>query len=368
MRSNFQLLLLLCSIALPPHAQNDQPPSLNIGDPAPPLQLRAWLKGEPIQQFKKGNVYVVEFWATWCHACIAASPHLSALAGEYHNKVTILGIDVQETKITSLEDIKAFVDSMGNRMDYRVATEDRNFMEAGWLQASGEQGIPTSFVVNAEGRVVWIGPPKKLAEVLSKITNNTWDIKAALVKRNSEKHLEETDAEAAYNLYPYSGSAAKPDDLGKPDSALLLINEMVRNEPRLKYAPVIASYTFSSLLKTNPHEAYKYGRELLSTTEDDPLYYVIFLNIDSYSDRLNLPAEIYQLGAEAYRARIEASPETADLPNFYHKMAMFYWRANDKTNSIAAEEKAIEALKSEKDYSQTDLTEFEFRLQQYQNK
>ena len=45
MRSHFQLLLLLCIIAVTTYAQNNQAPSLNIGDPAPPLRVREWIKG-----------------------------------------------------------------------------------------------------------------------------------------------------------------------------------------------------------------------------------------------------------------------------------------------------------------------------------
>ncbi len=189
MRSNFQLLLLLCIITVTTHAQNDQSPSLNIGDAAPPLRVREWLKGTPVQQFKKGNVYVVEFFATWCKPCIAAMPHMSALARQYKDKVTIIGIDIYETKTTSMEKVKAFVDSMGQRMDYHVAAEDSNFTEADWFKAAGEEGIPKSFVVNAEGILAWIGHPRYIEEVLGKIANNTWDIKEELSKRNFNHFL-----------------------------------------------------------------------------------------------------------------------------------------------------------------------------------
>ena len=111
------------------------PPLLNIGDPAPALRVRGWVKGEPVERFEKGKVYVLEFWATWCRPCIAAMPHLSALAGEYKDRVTFLGIDVYEKK--TVGKIKAFVDSMGKRMDFRVAAEDSDLMVAGWLVDTG---------------------------------------------------------------------------------------------------------------------------------------------------------------------------------------------------------------------------------------
>lgn len=367
-RSNFQLSLIFCITATTTYSQNDKFPLLSIGDPAPVLRLREWIKGAPIQQFERGNVYVVEFWATWCKPCIAAMPHLSVLACEYKDKVTILGIDIYEKKTTSMEKVRAFVDSMGHLMDYNVAAADTSFMEAAWFNASGEEGIPITFVVNAEGRLVWIGSPKGLDEVLPKVVNNTWDIEETLAKRKLEKHLEEQDNAAREELNKYLGNPRNPDDLGKPDSALLVINEIVRKEPKLKYAPNIAFHTVSSLLKTNLQKAYVYGKEVLMTsTKEEPLYQSIIEPIKWYSNKLNLPVEIYALGAEAYQAKIDHNPESANISSNYHKMAEWYWRAGDKLKAIVAQQKAIELLKRKKDFSAGEIAAFEARLQKYKN-
>lgn len=60
-----------------------QGPTLVIGDKSPKLQDVQWLKGKEVPEFESGNVYVAEFWATWCGPCIASFPHLNALAEEY---------------------------------------------------------------------------------------------------------------------------------------------------------------------------------------------------------------------------------------------------------------------------------------------
>lgn len=185
MARNLPLFLLLLFIALIGNAQNNSSP-LTIGKPAPPLRVKQWIKGEPIKGFKKGRVYVVEFWATWCGYCIDAMPHLSALARTYKDQVTFLGIDILEKKATSIDRVKAFVDNMGSRMDYNVAVEDSNFMAQGWLYASGEQGIPATYVVNAEGRIAWIGHPLNLDTALAKLVSNTWNMEAELTWRNEE--------------------------------------------------------------------------------------------------------------------------------------------------------------------------------------
>src|SRR3569833_317608 len=120
-RLNIQLLPLFCIIAVITHAQSDQSPLLIIGDPAPPLRVREWLKGTPVQSLEKGKVYVVEFWATWCIPCIAGMPHLSDLARKYKDNVTVIGIDIYESKarpVKSDKKVKAFVDSFGNLMDF----------------------------------------------------------------------------------------------------------------------------------------------------------------------------------------------------------------------------------------------------------
>jgi thiol-disulfide isomerase/thioredoxin len=359
MRSCLLLLLSIFTI-ITTSAQIVQAPVLNIGDPAPPLRVKAWLKGAPVERFQKGRIYVVEFWATWCGPCVLSIPHLTALARQYKDQVTVIGIDILEKKSTPIQKVKAFVDSMGSRMDYAVAAEDNNFMQLDWLKASGEEGIPCAYVVDEEGRLAWIGYPMDMDKALAAMVNHTLDVKEVLAHRNEQMHLEALDRAAMETFRDYT---ITPE---KEDSIPIVVNEILQKEPRLKYAPVIAFYTFESLLKTDPHKAYEYGKQVLVTPSyTGPALGSIIGAMDWYGDKLNLPAEIYELAAEACQAEIDLNPSGKKSFKFYHKMAGWYFCAGNRAKAIEAEQKAIEDIKTGIWGKQADVATYEAILQQY---
>src|SRR6476469_6962935 len=90
--------------------------ALTITDPAPSIIVSKWVKGEPVKEFEKGKIYVVEFWATWCGPCKATIPHLTEMAHKYKD-VTFIGTSVWEH---SDSDVEPFVKEMGDKMDYHI--------------------------------------------------------------------------------------------------------------------------------------------------------------------------------------------------------------------------------------------------------
>ena len=176
-----------------------QEPSLKIGDSAPPLQVGKWVQGTPVKGFEKGTVYLVEFWATWCGPCRTSIPHLNEIHEKLKDKgLVVIGQDVWEQDESKVPD---FVKSMGEKMTYRVAldskkdADDKGRMAETWMQAAGQNGIPTAFVVDGAGVVVWIGHPMTLkAEVLEQVMAGTYDVKSAAAEweqaRKNEGRLQ----------------------------------------------------------------------------------------------------------------------------------------------------------------------------------
>src|SRR5262245_25058443 len=103
----FLMLAALVAVgaATPALAQDDpkkeEPPSLQVGDPAPTLKVTRWLQGDPVMKFEPGKVYVVEFWATWCGACIRQMPHVADLQARYKDKgVTVISFTCRDFRGT----------------------------------------------------------------------------------------------------------------------------------------------------------------------------------------------------------------------------------------------------------------------------
>ena len=162
------LLLLLLTATL-------SAAGLKVGDPAPATRPETMLQGEAVKDFKKGEVYVFECWASWCGPCIAAIPHLNELHKQMGKKgVVITGVNVWESErdAASAQRAKDFLKAQGGKMSYRVALGGKAFIKD-WLEAAEVNGIPHAFVV-AEGKIAWTGHPAQLtAEMLGDILTGT---------------------------------------------------------------------------------------------------------------------------------------------------------------------------------------------------
>ena len=140
-------------------------PTLKVGDKAPKLQVAKFVQGEPVKDFEKGKVYLVEFWATWCGPCRASIPHVNELYTKFKDKgFIVIGQNCWERDETLVE---PFVKKMGDQMTYRVALDDKSTDKKGamsttWMAAAERKGIPSAFLVDGTGKIAWIGHPMEL--------------------------------------------------------------------------------------------------------------------------------------------------------------------------------------------------------------
>jgi thiol-disulfide isomerase/thioredoxin len=113
-------------------------------DPAPDFKLTA-LDGKPLTLAAlQGKVVLLNFWATWCGPCRAEIPDLVALQERYNGRLQILGLNVDDEEA----DIKQYVRETG--INYPVAMTSNDVR----IQFGGIPALPTSFILDTEGRVV----------------------------------------------------------------------------------------------------------------------------------------------------------------------------------------------------------------------
>jgi thiol-disulfide isomerase/thioredoxin len=139
--------LLLCFVASSVVAQEQQPVIRFVRnpDPAPDFKLTR-LDGKPVSLADThGKVVLVNFWATWCGPCRAEIPDLIALQEKYKDHLQILGLVVDDDDQDAMQE---FVKKFGINYPVAVATDEIRF------QYGGIPALPTSFVLDSEGRIV----------------------------------------------------------------------------------------------------------------------------------------------------------------------------------------------------------------------
>jgi len=115
-------------------------------------------------------------------------PHLSQLQRDYRDQnVTIIGMTSAD-KSNTLEAVQAMVEKKGEGMDYTVAFDVERKTNEAWMKASGQKGIPASFLVDGSGKIAWIGHPASVDLPLSMVVAGSWDYEEgpALMKRISD--------------------------------------------------------------------------------------------------------------------------------------------------------------------------------------
>lgn len=119
-----------------------------IGQPAPALQLPPLQGTDQVSLTElRGQVVVVNFWASWCVPCRQEHPALVAAASNYQPAgVRFVGVVYQDRPASAI----AFLDELGRGAGYRYATDpgSRAAVEFGVF------GIPETFVLDRSGTVV----------------------------------------------------------------------------------------------------------------------------------------------------------------------------------------------------------------------
>ncbi len=114
------------------------------GSPAPDFQLQT-LDGTSVSLADyKGDVVVINFWATWCPPCRAEMPGIQVVYETYKaDGLTVLAINAQEDTDT----IQAFLQETG--FTFPVLPDP--YGQA--IRAYGVRSFPATFILNRDGNI-----------------------------------------------------------------------------------------------------------------------------------------------------------------------------------------------------------------------
>ncbi|MGH9677015.1 MAG: TlpA family protein disulfide reductase, partial [Candidatus Acidiferrum sp.] len=145
----FFISFLLVSVAFSIAAQeSDQQPIIRFvrnPDPAPDFKLKS-LDGQPLTlAASRGKVILLNFWATWCGPCRAEIPDLVDLQNKYKDRLQVIGLVIDDDDEAA---IKKFAQESGINYPLAIASADIR------IQYGGIGALPTSFVLDSQGRVV----------------------------------------------------------------------------------------------------------------------------------------------------------------------------------------------------------------------
>lgn len=293
---------------------------LTVGNPAPKLMYKTWVQGKPIQNFEKGNIYVLDFWSTNCRGCVSVMPHLSMISQKLKNKVNFIGISVSEKDATL---VAPFVAGLGKKITYSIAVDD-GYMLNNFLRPLTNH-LPTTVIIGKDGLIEWVGSAFDLENILPKIIDDKWDIDIFKKQLSSEEPLQDMKAKIGDNA---DWNAIKSDLLQKyhglnADSIILSWQYSYYGSKGEipKFCSSLVKYVEDFLPKSNPDLMNIYAWYIFTNSSDKEQLYTAAKWLETKA------ASIYPVALDTY--------------------ANLLYKIGKKRKAIVSQRKALELIDQE---------------------
>ena len=123
---------------------------VNPGDKAPNVRGLDPQGGAIALWDIQGQLFLVNFWATWCAPCIEEMPALQSLHNKFKDRgFKVIGIAVDDTEENVRETIQRF------GITYPIIIDNK----AQSKRQYGVKGFPESFILDGEQRVMVVSDP-----------------------------------------------------------------------------------------------------------------------------------------------------------------------------------------------------------------
>lgn len=228
------------------------------GGTAPNLEGVQWIRGEPVERFETGRVYVLEFWSTWCAACIEPIEHLNELARRYKADATLIGIHIwqRESAPTPTKFLEERVKAGKPVMEFPIVEDVDDALAKIWMDATENGGLPTAMIVDRASRLVWFGHSKDLEEPLKAVVEGKYDISLGI-----------TAMKLRIQVSRKANDSGKAIEKGEYDRGMALMLEAFQADPDTVAEWMPSTYGHLLHASQSPEIAATFVRKVLATRE-----------------------------------------------------------------------------------------------------
>lgn len=316
-----------------PKTEEPEVKPLTIGDPARPIDIQHWIKGDKVSAFEPGKVYVVEFWATWCGPCRASMPHITKLQEEYKDYgVTFIGVSDEELAI-----VKDFLPkkekdgkSWNEKIGYTLTTDPDKSVYRDYMNAADQNGIPTAFIIGKDQHVEWIGHPMTIDKPLDAVVKDSWDRAAYKTKWEKEQAAQREAMKAQRELR--TAMAAKDWD-----KVMTILDKQIEASDDA-IGPKMQKFMILAAQMNQPAKAYELGDELAKANWDNAM----LLNQLAW-----FVVDNPEVKTRNYDFALKVASQANDLTEnkdaaILDTLARVYFEKGDLKNAVRLQKKAVE--------------------------